>query len=201
MADHDPAETEALDPADVAAAEALDAEIDSILAGTVAVGAAPTLTWLTAAVRTDPPPSLQRRIEAAEETRLRRRWRPFRYAAAALAYLFISQGIGNLVVGEWVARGIGEAYSPHVMREGAFALIAAGLAVAAGAVSRRMTTVSVVAGTPLGLGLGAFGITEIGVFTAGAVLHLTEGAVAIFLAYAFWRLRRDTSPFDDEEGP
>ena len=176
------AELESFDPADVAAAEALDAEIDAVLAGRARPGATPTVTWLATAMRADPGPALSVRVHAEHERRLQRRWRPFRYAAAAMAYLFISQGIGNIVIGRWVADGVGEAYSPHLTREGGLALIAVGLAVAAGAINRRLAPVSVAAGTPLGLALGSLGIGEIGQFAAGATLHITQGVVAVLLA-------------------
>lgn len=188
------------DPADVADAEALDAQIDALLAGRPAPDAPPALTWLHAAVRTDPPPGLAARVEARHDRVLRRRWRPVRYAAAAMAYLYISQGLGNLVVGEWIAEGIGEDYSPHLTREGGFALIAVGLAVLAGVLRRNLVPVSVVSGVPLGIALGISGIGEIGVFAAGAVLHITEGIVAVLLAVTAWRFWRDTSRPPDEEG-
>lgn len=186
-------------PAEVAAAEELDREIDSVLAGRAGPGVAPELGWLSAAVRTDPPPSLASRVEANHERVLRRRWRPVRYAAAALAYLLISQGIGNFFVSDWVARGIGEAHSPHLAREGGFALVAAGIAVMAGVLWRRMLPVSVATGTPLAVGLGFMGISEIGVFAPGAVLHLSQGVVGIVLAALFWKVRRDTRGPTNEE--
>ena len=188
------------DPDERAAAEALDSEIDSVLGGRSAPTAAPTLTWLASAMRTDPPAPVLARVRDALDRVDRRRWRPMRLAALALAYLYISQGVGNILIGDWVARGIGEDYSPHITREGGLALIAAGLAVGAGAISRRFTSVSAVVGTPLGVVLGGFGVTEIGVFAAGAVLHITEGIVAIALGYTYWRYRRDSSGPVDEEG-
>lgn len=187
----DPREPD-LDPAEVAAAEHLDRQIDAVLGGRAGPAVASEVGWLTAAVRTDPPPSLAARIEANHERLQRRRWRPVRYAAAALAYLLISQGLGNFFVSDWVARGIGEAHSPHLAREGGFALIAAGIAVLAGVLWRRMLAVSVATGTPLALGLGFVGIGEIGVFAPGAVLHLSQGAVGIVLLALFWRARRDS---------
>ena len=111
-------------------------------------------------------------------------------AAAALAALFLSQGIGNIANGEWVARGVGEGYSPHVLREGGFALLAVGIAVAAGVFRRSWLPVSVTAGVPLGAALGLNGLSEIGQFTAGAVLHISQGVIAILLAVAWWRARR-----------
>ena len=186
------------EPDAVAAAEQLDREIATVLAGRSAPDGDPTLTWLAAATRTDPPPTLAAGVEAGHAGRANRRWRPFRYAAAVMAYLLISQGIGNLFIGDWVADGLGEPHSPHVSREQSFALIAAGIAVAAGAVRRRLASVSVATGAPLGVAMGIGGIGEIGVFAAGAALHLTQGAVAIGLAFTYWRYRRDTPVESDE---
>lgn len=191
---------ETFDPAEVADAEALDAQIDDLLAGRSAPDAPPALTWLHAAVRTDPPPGLAARVEDRHDRMVRRRWRPVRYAAAAMAYLYISQGLGNLFVGEWIAEGVGDDFSPHLTREGGFALIAVGLAVLAGVLRRNLVPVSVVSGVPLGIALGISGISEIGVFAAGAALHLTEGVVALVLAVTAWRYWRDTSHPPDEEG-
>ena len=199
----------AFDPEEVAAAELLDEQIDMLLAGRAGADAGPELLLLATAVRTDPPAGLGERVAVTHERALRRRWRPFRYVAALMAYLFISQGIGNLVWGDWVADGVGDDFSPHLTREGGFALIAVGLAVAMGALVRRMAPVSVVAGVPLALAFGVAGIGEIGVFAAGAVLHISQGLVGLALALSFWRYwrpgpaaenARDTWPPPDEEG-
>lgn len=199
----DPDET--FDPAEVAAAERLDAQIDALLAGDADADTGPEVLLLASAVRTDPPAALATRIDARREQDLRRLWRPFRYVAAVMGYLFFSQGFGNIVWGNWVADGIGEDFSPHLTREGGFALMAVGLAVASGAVVRRMAPVSVVAGVPLALAFGVSGIGEIGVFAAGAVLHVSQGLVGIALGITFWRYRnqiagRDTSGPPGEEG-
>ena len=193
----DPREPQ-LDPQEVAAADALDRQIDAVLAGRAGRDVAPALSWLSAAVRTDPPPALAGRVEREHERRLRRRLRPVRYAAAAMAYLFLSHGFGNLVVGDWVSRGVGEQHAPHALGEGGFALVAVGIAVLAGVLRPRMLPVSVAAGVPLALVLGVYGIGEVGVFAAGAALHLTQGALGIVLGVTFWRSRRDTRRRRDE---
>ena len=193
----DPREPE-LTPQEVAAAEALDLQIDAVLAGRAGPDVAPELSWLSAAVRTDPPPTLGRRIEERHEQWFRRRVRPVRYAAAAMAYLMLSQGFGNLFIADWVARGLNEQHSPHAAREGAIAMMAVGIAVLAGVLRPRMLPVSVAAGVPLALALGVFGIGEIGVFAPGAALHITQGVVGIVLAVTFWRFRRDTRGHRDE---
>lgn len=195
--------------AEIADAERLDGAIDEVLAGRANTASASEVLAISAAVRTDPPPALARRIERAHERLLRRRWRPFRYIAALLGYLFFSQGLGNIVWGNWVADGIGEDFSPHITREGGFALMAVGIAVAAGALVRRMAPVSVAAGVPLAIAFGISGIGEIGVFAAGAVLHISQGMVGIALGVVYWRMRsardpsarslRDTSRGSDEE--
>lgn len=192
-------DTDAFHPDEIAAAERLDAQIDALLDGRPDTDLSPEVLLLAAAVRSDPPPALGRRIEAEHERALRRRWRPFRYVAALMAYLFVSQGVGNLVWGDWVAEGVGDDFSPHLTREGGFALIAVGIAVASGAVVRRMAPVSVAAGVPLALAFGIAGIGEIGVFAAGAVLHISQGLVGVALGLTFWRCRRDTSTAGGEE--
>ena len=194
MADLD----EPFDPAEVAEAEALDRQIESVLAGRAGPEVSPAVSWMVAATRVDPPPALAARVEDRRERELDRRWRPARYLAGAMAYLLLSQGLGGFFIGDWVADGVGEAYSPHVNRELSFALIGAGIAVLAGALRRRWMPVAVAAGTPLGVALGVHGVTEIGVFAPGAVLHLSQGGVALALAFAYWRFRRDTSARDDE---
>ena len=181
---------EAFDEQEVAAAEALDAEIDRLLVGRAGPTADPVVTWLAAAVRVDPPDRFARRVLAEDAARERHRWLPVQVAAAALAALFLSQGIGNMVSGEWVARGIGEDYSPHTLREGGFALVAVGLAVAAGVFRRSWLPVSVAAGVPLGIALGVNGLPEIGQFAAGALLHTSQGVIAVLLALTWWRAKR-----------
>jgi hypothetical protein len=189
---------DAFDMDEVRAAEALDAEIDGILSGSAGLGAEPAVALLAAAIRVEPPRALATRIEREQERREVRRWRPVQVAAAAMAALLISQGLGNLVNGAWVARGIGEDFSPHTMREGGFALIALGIAVAAGVFRRSWLPVSVAAGVPIGIALGINGTSEIGHFAAGALLHSAEGLVAIGLAVTWWRARYARSP--DPEG-
>lgn len=181
-----------LDPAELAAAEALDRQIDAVLAGRAGRDVAPEVSWLTAAVRTDPPPTVAATVEQRQQRVLRIRWRPVRWAAAAMGYLYVSHGLGNVIAGDWVARGIGEHHSPHLMLEGGAAFIAVGIAVLAGALRPRLLPVSVITGVPLALLLGYNGIGEVGEFAAGAALHLSQGVVGIVLAVLFWRTWRDT---------
>jgi hypothetical protein len=181
---------DAFDMDEVRAAEALDAEIDRVLGGAARPTTEPIVALLATAIRVDPPTALGRRIRVEHARRERIRWRPVQVAAAVLATLLVSQGVGNLFNGEWVARGIGEDFSPHTLREGGFALIGLGLAVAAGVFRRSWLPVSVVAGVPVGLALGVNGASEIGHFAAGALLHTTEAIAAIALIVTFWRARR-----------
>lgn len=178
------------DELDVAAAEALDAEIDGVIAGRPQPAGDPVVLWLSTAVRSDPPAALAARIDAEHVRREQVRWRPAQVAAAALAALLLSQGVGNMVSGAWIARGLGEAYSPHVYVEGGFALLAAGVAVAAGVFRRAWLPVSVASGVPVGVALGVHGLPEIGTFTAGALLHSSQGVVALLLGIAWWRAWR-----------
>ena len=187
------------DADEVRAAEALDVEIDRVLAGRSGPATEPEVTWLATAIRVEPPPTLAARIEHEHARREAARWRPVQVAAAALGALLLSQGIGNLVNGEWVARGIGEGFSPHTMREGGFALIGLGVAVAAGVFRRSWLPVSVGAGVPVGVALGINGISEIGHFAAGALLHTSEGLAAIALGILWWRARYARG-LDDEGG-
>jgi hypothetical protein len=181
---------ERYDAADLAAAEALDAAVDRVLAGAPASADDPTLLWLTAAVRTDPPPALGRRIRAEHARRETRRWRPVQLVAAAVAALMLSQGVGDIVNGAWVARGLGEDYSPHAFTEGGLALLAVGIAVAAGVLHRRWLPVSVATGAPLAVVFGVRGIGEVGEFAAGAALHLSQGVLGLLLAAVWWRAWR-----------
>lgn len=187
-----------LEPQEMADADRLDADISRALRGDVGVD--PALTWLVAAVRTDPPAGLARRVEAELDRRERARWRPAQLIAGLFALNLISQGIGNLFLGAWVARGIGEHYSPHAVRESTFALIAVGLAVGAGALRRAWLPVSVAAGVPLGLALGLSGLPEVGTFGPGAALHLFQGTLGVALAITWWRGRRYTEGPPDEGG-
>src|SRR3546814_1422151 len=66
-----------------------------------------------------------------------------------MAALLITNGAGSLVNGAWVAENLGEQHSPHAFAEGGLALIAVGIAVAAGALRRAWLPVSVAAGVPL----------------------------------------------------
>jgi hypothetical protein len=186
------------DDADVAAALRLDDQIAQVLAGDPSSGADPAVTWLLAAMRVDPPAALAARIEADHERRERARWRPVQLVAALFALNLLSHGLGNMFVGAWVSRGLGEHYSPHAFREGGFALIAAGIAVGAAALRRSWIPVSVAAGVPLGVTLGIYGLPEVGEFGAGAALHLTQGVLGIALGVTWWRASRYGSRSHDE---
>jgi hypothetical protein len=194
------ADAETFDLEEVRAAEALDAEIDGVLAGSVRSATEPLIALLATAIRVEPPRGLGARIDREHARRERLRWRPAQVAAAALAALLLAQGVGNIANGEWVAQGIGEEFSPHTMREGGFALIGLGLAVAAGVLRRRWLPVSAAAGVPVGVALGVNGISEIGHFAAGALLHTSEGIAALALAAAFWRAHRYARGPDPEGG-
>jgi hypothetical protein len=172
--------------------ELLDAEIAGLLAGAGRPDADPTLTWLAAAARTTAPPELRSRIDAAVR-RTRRGDRPGPLLAAvalALAVVFASQAVGNVVAGDWIARKIGEPNGPHAYFEGALALMAAAACAAAAAVRRSWAPVSVLSASPLAVSLGLHGVGEFGVFAAGAVLHTTEGVLGLLLLWAWWRESR-----------
>lgn len=186
------------DDHEVTAAERLDAEISRVLVSGPARGSDPTVTWIAASMRTDPPPTLAGRIAEEHERREQARWRPAQLVAALFALNLLSHGIGNMFVGAWVSRGLGEHYSPHAFREGGFALIAVGLAVGAGWFRRSWLPVSVAAGVPLGIVLGIYGLPEIGEFGPGAALHLAQGSLAVTLGIVWWRAwRYNRRPHDE----
>lgn len=179
-------------------ADRLDDEISRALAAGPEASTDATVTWILALVRTDPPGALAQRIEVEHEQTERARWRPVQLVAALFALNLLSHGLGNFVVGAWVARGVGEAYSPHAVHEGGIALIAAGLAVGACALRRSWIPISVAAGAPLGIALGLYGLPEIGEFGPGAALHLAQGTLGIALAVTWWRARRYERRDSDE---
>lgn len=191
---------ERFDSTEVAAAEALDDEITIAVDRGPAPTADPVVVWLTAAVRSAPPARLAGRVRAELARIERRRWRPLQLVAAALAALFLSQGLSNLVNGDWVAQNLGEAYSQHAATESGLALLAAGMAVAGGLFRLSWLPLSVAVGAPLGLAFGVTGIGEVGEFTAGAVLHLGQGAGGVALAVLWWRTRRYGAAPTDEHG-
>lgn len=187
--------------------ERLEAGIDAVL-------------WLASSTRPEAPARLRQRIDelvvprpavvpaapAAPVARAGRAARPDRpgrlVAAVALALCgaFLFQGIGNLVLGDWIAKNLGEPFSGHAYREGAIALVAAAVCAAAGAVRRSWSGVSVLACSPLAVSLGVHGVGEIGVFAAGVALHLAEGVLGLLLVAAWWKDRRDTRAARAEEG-
>jgi hypothetical protein len=188
------------DPAQAAAAVALDAEIDAVLAGRASARMEPTVLWLATAVRPPAPPSLGASVRRSLRAALERIWRPAQIAAAALASLLVAHGLGNFVNGAWVAENLGEAHSPHAYIESGFALLAVAVVVAAGLFRSDWLPLSVIAGVPLGVVLGIQGLREVGEFAWGAVLHLTEAALALLLLVLWWRARRYVSGRTAEGG-
>jgi hypothetical protein len=182
------------DPAELAAAEAVDARIAAELASPGAgIQDDPAVAGLVTALRVEVPEELRRRVAdevAAETARTRRSWWVVQVAAAAMAAILASHGLGNLIDSEWIAEGLGEPHGRHAWVEGGLALLAASVAVGAGLFHRRMLPVSVAVGSPLGIVLGIRGIDELGQFGAGAALHLTQGVLGIVLLVTFWRARR-----------
>lgn len=170
------------------AAAALDDEIAASLRGAPTVDTEPGVLWLTAAIRTEPPRTLRQRV--MRHARERPAWKPFRVVAAVLAALLMIHGISGFFAGEWVADNLGEPFSRHAAFEAGFALMAAAVAVGAGALQRRWAPVSVATGAPLGTLLAAHGVREITIFPYGAALHLAEGALGIALLIIFLRSRR-----------
>lgn len=190
------------DPELVAEAERLDREITDVLAGRPDVDVDPVALWLATSLRTSPPPRVRSRISRAighGAPPAGWAYRLPRLVAAALALVFVGHGVGNLILGEWVAAQLGEPHAPHAYIEGAWAIAAVGIAVGAGALRRRWLPVSAGAGVPLGVLLGAHGVSEFAVFPAGAVLHTAEGVLAIVLLVTWWISRRYGTPRRAEE--
>jgi hypothetical protein len=171
-------------------AEQLDRQITAVLSGRPSAATDREVLWLAAALRPDPPASLQRRVGAVVAALPTRSWRVLQLLAAGLAAVLAAQGLGNVIWGDWVAASLGEASSPHAFVEGGLALLAVAVAVGAGVFRREWMAASVAAGGPLGVVLGVRGIAEVGEFTGGAVLHLAEGFLGAALLVAWWRYRR-----------
>src|SRR3546814_14503943 len=93
--------------------------------------------WLTAALRSDPPPALALRVRREHARPEHSRWWPVQVAAAAMAALLIANGAGSLVNGAWVAENLGEQHSPHAFAERGLALIPVGIPVAPGVLPPR----------------------------------------------------------------
>lgn len=188
---------ERYDPAELAAAERLDVAVTATLQGRPPRDADPVALWLAASLRPEPPETVRHRVARAVRRAGRTTWWPIQAAAVLLALAFTSQALGGLFASDFIAEGVHEAHSPHVSVESALAYLAAAAAVAAGAIRRVWTPVSVAVGTPLGTVLGVRGAFELGSFTAGGVFHLTEGVLALLLLVVFLRYRKRARPEEE----
>ena len=99
-------------------------------------------------------------------------WSPRRCACA-----FVVQGIGSLFAGEWIADNLGEPYAPHPFREGGAGddRRSASAQPRPRSAARWSARLGADLRTPLAIGFGLHGITEVGVFAAGVALHFTRG--------------------------
>lgn len=204
MTPEDPAASEPYDPAEIAAAELLDARIAAVLDGREMPGVrTPELELLADGLRRDPPPStyaaVDRGLESRRSARPRRRWSASQVAAAVLGAVLVIHGVGNIVAGEWISASLGEPYNQHAMIDGGLAFIALGAAIAVASTRRRWLPVAVIVGVPLGLVMGGRGVHEIGVFAWGAVAHGAVGVAALVLLVTFV-LGGRYSRGPDEEG-
>lgn len=210
MTPHDPSgpagagSGEAYDPADVAAAERLDASIAAVLDGRVTPGVGdPELDRLAGGFRPVPPAStyaaVERGLRSQGRARSGRRWSAAQVAAAVLGVVLIIHGIGNMVAGEWISTSLGEPYNQHAMVDGGLAFIALGAAIAVASTRRRWLPVAVIVGVPLGLVMGGRGVHEIGVFAWGAMAHGAVGVAALVLLLTY-AVGRRYSRRSDREG-
>lgn len=187
------------DAVEVRAAEALDREVDSVLAGRSGPGTDPALLWLANAARPPAPGTLLTGVRRTVRAAADRAWRSVRVAAAALGALLAAHGLGNILNGAWVARGLGEDHSPHASLEGGLALLAVAAALAVGVLRPQRLGPGLAGAVPLGLVLGIQGVRELGTFGYGAALHLTEAALAVAAAVLWWRTRRDARALTNEQ--
>lgn len=160
----------------------------------------PTALWLSAALRSDPPPALVRRIDgivvAGPRPRTAGVWR---WAALGLAASFWVHGFGSIFFSDWLVQNLGED-APHAMFEGGVAVLTVALLVGAAALRRSWAPVAVAGGTPMGVIYGLHGIREWGTFAAGAALHTLEGVLALVLLVTFVLELRDSRGARHEEG-
>ncbi|GAA3823368.1 hypothetical protein [Nocardioides panacisoli] len=170
----------------------LEREIARILAGDADPETDPVLLWLASATRSTPSARLTARVDAALAAPARRATvageRPSRWVAVvaiALAAAFVTQGLGSILAGRWVARGLGESFAPDAALELGLAMIAVGMCTAAAAISRVWGPVAVLTGTSLATALAVHGVREFGEFAAGAALHATEGLLGVALLAAW----------------
>ncbi|MEO9327947.1 hypothetical protein [Gordonia aurantiaca] len=186
------------DPAELAAAERLDAEITAVLDGAVRPASADAdLVMLADGLRRGPSASayaaVEREMAAATAARgrpARWRWSIAQVAAAVLGLVLVAHGVGNMVAGEWISTSLGEPFNEHAMVDGGIAFLAIGAAIAVASLRRRWLPVAVIVGVPLGLVMGGRGVHEIGVFAWGAAAHGAAGLAAIALLASFLLARR-----------
>lgn len=190
--------TERFDADELAAAARLDQAVDAAAAGRPAGdlddATAALVDGLLRIHRVETPPGLPAAVRrrARERARDRASLAP-RVAAGALAAAFLVQATGSLLLGPWVAAGLGVPYDGHAMFESGIALLGVTGVLLAGALARRWLDLATAAGVPVGVAFAIHGLPELSVFPAGAALHLAEGVLAIALAALWWRWRRDVS--------
>jgi hypothetical protein len=188
---------ESFDPAELAAAERLDAAIDGRPAELDAATAA-VLTELDRGLRVPEPPGLtgsvarrvrERRSESARSARLR----PVRVAAALLGVLMVLQGLPPVVAPDWFAEEILDIEPhAHAFREASAALFAVAALLLWAAARPRWLTPAVVIGSTLSIVLLANGTEEVaeGKIVGGGGAHLSVGIAGIVLAALWWRYAR-----------
>jgi hypothetical protein len=178
--------------------DVMDGMIDAAL--TTGQSADPVIEGLTRAFDV----ALPARLADRALGRRARVWWPARIAAAVLAYTMIGSGIVNIFFGHWLARTVGNAYAPHIYREGGLAFLAVGVLLGWAALQPRFLDLAVWVGTPLGLLLSINGAGEFIHLRAGVVDHGPQALSAIALVWFWARARRADrryliGPSDEEE--
>lgn len=112
--------------------------------------------------------------------------RSLRLAVLALGVLLFQNGVGNVVIGRWIADQVHGHYDAHSYREAAIATVGVGILLILAYFRTNWIRAATTIGVPVGLAIGITGSTEITVTPYGFALHFTEGVVAV-VVLVLWR--------------
>lgn len=129
----------------------------------------------------DVPPTLHRRLALPLALP-----RSLRLAVLFLGVLLVQNGIGNVVIGRWIADQVHGHYDAHSYREAAIATAGVGLLLVLAYFRTSWIRAATTIGVPVGVAIGATGSTEITVTPYGFALHFTE-LVASVVLFVLWR--------------